>query len=393
MVHTPNVPGSSATSGTAFPGQARLTEASSRASERARLTRWVILVCVGLTAGCGPRPRDLWKLPPGRSPDAAETISCSSGGHFLALDPAGRLWGWGANTLEELGVRHPEWIPQPALVDSNAWSTVHAATGLSLAVRADGSLWAWGAPWPSAGGPPPAPSPVPLDSSTKWERCSASERWITAVSESGQLRIWRRDTPGGSPTNLPALRGWRQAVATRRGVAAVGLDGSLWFWHESDPRERLAGSRTRVTAAPRPLLQPIAPAEDWQRIAGGSEGFLAIRSGGVLTLFKAIPAPGRLAARKNPHPCGFIRPGPGPIGRPGSKRVSWTPPSRRACLPGLSTGRVSFGLATGRLAPGTPPLGRSTRTNGIPATGRSRGCRVCGTDGCRRQFPRWILAC
>jgi len=82
--------------------------------------------------------------------------------HVLVVDQRGTLWGWGDNTLGELGpvpaksaaacpnsgmsktscVALPVTIPLPG---DTGVKLISAALGFSLAVTSDGTVWAWGA--------------------------------------------------------------------------------------------------------------------------------------------------------------------------------------------------------------------------------------------------------
>ena len=77
-------------------------------------------------------------------------------GHFtLALARDGTIWGWGANKHGQLGIGNPaNPLVLPVRVKDAAAvhelgnvTAVAAGSWHSLAVRADGSLWAWGMNW------------------------------------------------------------------------------------------------------------------------------------------------------------------------------------------------------------------------------------------------------
>jgi len=68
--------------------------------------------------------------------------------HSLALKSNGSLWAWGDNTFGQLGDggRTPVSAPEQILATSgDVFTTVSAGDGdHSLAIKSDGSLWAWG---------------------------------------------------------------------------------------------------------------------------------------------------------------------------------------------------------------------------------------------------------
>lgn len=63
--------------------------------------------------------------------------------HFLALKSDGTLWAWGFNDSGQLGNGSYESSAVPTYVDSG-YIAVTAGEGFSLGIKTDGSLWAWG---------------------------------------------------------------------------------------------------------------------------------------------------------------------------------------------------------------------------------------------------------
>jgi alpha-tubulin suppressor-like RCC1 family protein len=76
-------------------------------------------------------------------------VSVSGGAaHSLALDSAGGVWAWGANNLRQLGdgTRINRTTPVRVADPTGFLTGVVAvsASGMSLALKADGSVRAWG---------------------------------------------------------------------------------------------------------------------------------------------------------------------------------------------------------------------------------------------------------
>jgi len=66
--------------------------------------------------------------------------------HSLALKTDGTLWAWGANSWGQLGNGTFEGSSVPVLVDSSlAWTLVSAGGAHSLGIISEGALFAWGA--------------------------------------------------------------------------------------------------------------------------------------------------------------------------------------------------------------------------------------------------------
>jgi len=78
-------------------------------------------------------------------------IVSTKGSYTMAIQSDDSLWAWGANNFGQLGngrstpyrTRHVP-NPDPTMIMENV-ATVSAGFRHTLAIRADGSLWAWGA--------------------------------------------------------------------------------------------------------------------------------------------------------------------------------------------------------------------------------------------------------
>ncbi|MCL2680796.1 MAG: hypothetical protein FWF11_04985, partial [Coriobacteriia bacterium] len=76
----------------------------------------------------------------------AQTIS-AGWNHSLVIKSDGTLWSWGFNGSGKTGLGIPTYSTQlvPAQVGTATdWTAVSAGQFHSLAVRSDGTLWAWG---------------------------------------------------------------------------------------------------------------------------------------------------------------------------------------------------------------------------------------------------------
>lgn len=92
------------------------------------------------------------RLSPIRRPkilDSSEWIAISAGHeHYLAIKSDGTLWGWGDNTYGQVGLdpfENPYPYPtEPIQIGIQKWKAISAGWRHSLAIRMDGTLWAWG---------------------------------------------------------------------------------------------------------------------------------------------------------------------------------------------------------------------------------------------------------
>ena len=87
-----------------------------------------------------PRPR------PTRVGDESDWAAAAAGkSHSLALKRDGSLWVWGSNFCGELSFGDTKACDRPTRIgDASDWSAVAAGSTHSVALKRDGSLWAWG---------------------------------------------------------------------------------------------------------------------------------------------------------------------------------------------------------------------------------------------------------
>jgi alpha-tubulin suppressor-like RCC1 family protein len=151
-----------------------------------------------------------------------------SGGdnHSLAVKTDGTLWAWGSNFSGELGdgTRNNRSSPVQIGVLTN-WSQVSGGSRHSLAVKTDGTLWAWGENADGQlgdGTRTHRSSPVQIGALTDWSQVSGgngSEHSL-AVKTDGTLWAWGFNASGrlgddtatyrSSPVQVGALSGWSQ---------------------------------------------------------------------------------------------------------------------------------------------------------------------------------------
>lgn len=70
----------------------------------------------------------------------------AGGAHSLGLQQDGSVWGWGSNQLGQVGDGTTTSRLAPVRLSSltGVFVAVSAGTGHSLALKSDGSVWAWG---------------------------------------------------------------------------------------------------------------------------------------------------------------------------------------------------------------------------------------------------------
>jgi uncharacterized repeat protein (TIGR01451 family) len=197
-------------------------------------------------------------------------------GHVLALKNDGTLWAWGANGNGQLGDTTtvaarptPVQVANLTNVASMAAGGATGSSGFSIAVKQDGTVWTWGDDFSSELGygnpdftPHPTPAQVPIITGATSAAGGSGQTY--AVKADGTLWSWgangagelARSTNGGpsiTPTQIPNLTGVAAVAAGNRHGVALKSDGSVVTWGDNgygqlgDGSTTLRGTPVRVS--------------------------------------------------------------------------------------------------------------------------------------------------
>jgi len=210
--------------------------------------------------------------------------TCVSAGsdHNLALKSDGTIWAWGANYKSQLGdgTRTMRSSPVPS-VPGNDWTHVVAGSVSSYAVKKDGTLWAWGlnnfgqlgiGSWANS------PTPVQVGSATNWVKIRAGGVSGGGIQSDGSLWIWGGSPKLGNtapqsaenflvPTRLSPDTNWVDLSVAFNIWLAIKSDGTLWAWGRN--AHVLTGASASAGDAP----SQIGTNTDWQACSCSGGGY------------------------------------------------------------------------------------------------------------------------
>lgn len=168
----------------------------------------------------------------------------------FAIKTDGTLWSWGGNDSGVLGLNAGPNVSSPTQIGAlTTWSKLGGSRFACFAIKTDGTLWGWGDGSTGQLGQNSTTifsSPVQVGALTDWARVATQGyNSCIAVKTDGTLWAWGQNTNGilglnntasvSSPTQVGALTNWAQterfaAQSRNSSTLAVKTDGTLWGW-------------------------------------------------------------------------------------------------------------------------------------------------------------------
>lgn len=204
--------------------------------------------------------------------------------HSVGLKTDGSLWAWGANESGQLGIGTTNGNAIPVRVGlESAWVEVRAGGFFSLARRADGSIWGWGTNNFGQLGlgtnTTRVLSPTRIGTDTNWTSLSAGVGHSLALKSDGTLWAWGRGDFGqlgvGGTTNAttPIRVGtdsdWIFAEAGSFHSFGIRADHALFAWGANwfgQLGNGDSGSSGNTNAANKFVPVPIATNTTWRAV-------------------------------------------------------------------------------------------------------------------------------
>jgi len=173
-------------------------------------------------------------------------VVSSGGDHTIAIKSDGSLWAWGLNSLGQLGIGTYSNRYNPSQIGlSYDWNIVSAGDEFTVATKNNGSLWAWGRGAEGQLGDGTHGSsalknvPAQVGSDVDWADVSAGLSHTLAIKTDGSLWAWGSNGSGelgdGTfvgkyiPTKIGTDENWNVESAKWQSMA-IKTDGSLWIW-------------------------------------------------------------------------------------------------------------------------------------------------------------------
>jgi hypothetical protein len=159
----------------------------------------------------------------------------------MAIKTDGTLWAWGYNNYSQLGINNSTNKSSPTQVGSlTDWLSITASEYTYVGVRTNGTLYAWGGNQHGMIGDnstvTPCQTPKQIGALTIWASVGANLRTIYAITSGGALYGWGRNNRGqigdnttiyrSSPVQVGAATGWTSISRGQNGEHALAIRGN-----------------------------------------------------------------------------------------------------------------------------------------------------------------------
>lgn len=211
-----------------------------------------------------------------------------TGDFTLALRDDGTVWAWGMNVHGQLGML-PDIDPHPVPTQvAGLDDVIQISTGYGycLALRSDGTVMSWGRGYEGQLGngttPPYRETPQPVANLADITEIRAGGSHCAALASDGTVWTWGGLSAGMGtartssleyPGAVSGLSGVRSLAAGTSYTAALRFDGTVWYW----------GNGAIINnGSPSPTPISLAGLQGIESIHGSSASLLAIDASGAM---------------------------------------------------------------------------------------------------------------
>ena len=205
---------------------------------------------------------------------------------FSARTSDGALWAWGGNQYGQLGTGSTANFINPTLIDVGPWSVIASGDSYGGGITTTGALMMWGL---SPGAATPSPI-TQVGSDVNWLKLATGASHTLAIKADGTLWAWGDNSSGqlgdgttlfrNQPVRIGAGASWVQIAVGKSHSVALENNGNLWVWGYNGFGQ-LGTDRIPSSTVP----YQVGGAHIWKAIAAGDNHTLALRTDSSLWAF------------------------------------------------------------------------------------------------------------
>ena len=207
----------------------------------------------------------------------------------MALKQDGTLWAWGHNWKGQLGDGTTVNKNIPVQIGTDTWQAVAAGYSHTVALKQDGTLWAWGDNEHGQLGDGTTVNkniPVQIGEESAWQAVATWGSHTVALKQDGTLWAWGHNWKGQlgdgiivnktSPVQI-GTDTWQAVAAGSDHTVVLKDDGTLWAWGDNE-----AGQLGDETTVNKNIPVQIGEESAWQAVAAGVDHTVALKDDGTL---------------------------------------------------------------------------------------------------------------